>query len=115
MIEEKLKIAFDVDDTLIIPPIATGLEIDTPNYEIINIYKWFQNQGHHMIIWSGGGKDYAEMWARKLGLKANEIITKDTKLKDKIDIAFDDCWITLAKVNVKVDRINNSISRKTIN
>ena len=59
-------IAFDVDDTLIVPAVALDLENDTPNYEVIALKKWFQNQGHYMIIWSGGGNSYAEMWARKL-------------------------------------------------
>ena len=68
-----------------------------------------------MIIWSGGGKDYAEMWARRLGLEADEIMAKDTRLKDKIDIAFDDSDIDLAKVNIKVKCINNSVSRKEWN
>ena len=107
----QLKIAFDVDDTLILPAVATGFDRDVPNYETIAIYKWFQHQGNYMIIWSGGGKDYAETWAEKLGLTANEILAKDTRMKDKIDIAFDDSDIELAKVNIKVKRLNNSVIR----
>jgi len=112
---KKLKIAFDVDDTLILPTVVTDFDRDVPNYETIAIYKWFQAQGNYMIIWSGGGKDYAEMWAEKLGLEADEIMAKDTRMKDKIDIAFDDCEIDLAKVNVRVKRLKNSISRKEWN
>ena len=110
-----MKIAFDVDDTLIIPCCATGLDQDVPNYDTIAIYCWFQAQGNYMIIWSGGGADYAKMWANRLGLTADEIIAKDTRLKDQIDIAFDDSDINLAKVNVKVKRLNNSVSRKEWN
>ncbi len=106
-----MTIAFDVDDTLIIPAIATGLSIDTPNYETIAIYKWFQREGHHMIIWSGGGVDYARMWADKLGLQPDEICQK-VEDKENIDIAFDDMDVDLAKVNVKVKRFKNSIKRK---
>lgn len=102
-------IAFDVDDTLIIPPEATGLDRDTPNYEVIAMYRWFQAQGHTMIIWSGGGMDYAKMWAEKLGLNPNQYRTKE-KFPD-IDIAFDDCDVDLAKVNIKVKRFNNSVTR----
>ena len=109
--KSKLTIAFDIDDTLIIPAIATGLDYDTPNYEVILIYRWFQYQGAKMIIWSGGGKDYAEMWARRLGLRADEIIAKTTERSKEIDLAFDDSDIELAKVNVKVKRINNNIIR----
>ena len=112
---KKLVIAWDVDDTIIIPSVATGLDRDVPNYDTIAIYRWFQAQGHYMIIWSGGGKDYAEMWAEKLGLEADEIMAKDTRLKDRVDISFDDCLVDLAKVNVKVKRIKNSVSRKDSN
>ena len=111
----KLKIAFDVDDTLIIPAVASGLPIDTPNYETIAVYRFLQAQGNYMIVWSGGGKDYAERWAEKLGLKPDEVMEKTTALKDKIDLAFDDCEIDLAKVCVRVKRLNNGISRLSWN
>lgn len=111
-----MKVAFDVDDTLIVPRIVTGFEVDTPNYETIAIYRWFQAQGCHMIIWSGGGKDYAQMWGEKLGLKADEYRDKGMGSKDmSIDIVFDDCEVDLAKVNVHVKRLKNQISRKEWN
>ena len=111
--ENRLVIAFDVDDTLIVPAIATGLDRDTPNYETISIYKWFQLQGHFMIIWSGSGIDYAIAWANKLGLNPDSVRIK--KRDEIIDMAFDDCDVNLAQVNIKVKRINNSISRKEWN
>lgn len=104
-----MKIAFDVDDTLIIPSVATGLDRDTPNYDTINLYRWFQSQGHHMIIWSGSGIDWAQGWADKLGLMPDEIAVKEKR--SDIDIAFDDCEVDLGKINIKVKRLNNSISR----
>jgi len=107
-------IAFDVDDTLIIPAVATGLPTDTPNYETIAIYKWFQREGHTMIIWSGGGVDYARMWADKLGLQPDDVWRKE-KGDGDVDIAFDDCDVDLAKVNIKVSRFRNSISRRQWN
>lgn len=106
-----LRIAFDIDDTLILPAIATGLSTDTPNYEVIEIYKFFQKQGHTMIIWSGGGKDYARVWAKKLGLDPNAILEKN-KEGNAIDICFDDSDVDLATVNVKIKRINNSVDRR---
>jgi len=108
-----MKIAFDIDDTLIIPSIATGLDTDTPNYETIAIYRWFQDQGHCMILWSGSGIDWVKSWADKLGLKPDDIRIKQKY--DDIDIAFDDCDVDLAKVNIKVKRLNNNISRKEWN
>lgn len=108
-----MKIAFDVDDTLIIPGMVVGSNSDVPNFDTINLYRWFQSQGHHMIIWSGGGIDYAKMWAEKLGLFPTEVRLK--KFHADIDIAFDDCDVELAKVNVKVKRLKNNISRKEWN
>jgi len=106
-------IAFDVDDTLIIPKIIFDTNQDIPNYETIAVYRWFQKQGHRMIIWSGGGVDYAKMWAIKLGLNPNEIRIKQKS--DDIDIAFDDCIVDLAKVNIQVKRLKNNINRKEWN
>jgi len=115
MKNNKLVVAWDIDDTLILPSVATGFDTDVPNYENIAIYKWFQAQGCYMIIWSGGGQDYAEMWANKLGLEADKIFAKDTRMKGDIDLAFDDMDIDLAKINIKVKRLNNSVSRKEWN
>lgn len=106
-----MKIAFDVDDTLIIPPCVNNTDIDTPNYETIALYKWFQSQGHEMIVWSGSGIDWAIRWIEKLGLQPCQ-----TRIKEKsndIDICFDDCDVDLAKINLKVHRYKNSISRKS--
>jgi hypothetical protein len=107
-----MKIAFDVDDTIIIPSVVTGKR-DVPNYEVIAVYRFFQDQGHHMIIWSGSGIDWATSWAEKLGLNPDEIRIKQKS--EDVDLAFDDCDVDLAKVNVKVKRIENSISRKEWN
>jgi hypothetical protein len=113
MINNKLAIAFDVDDTLLVPSVATDLAVDTPSYSVISIYKWFQDQGYYMVIWSGSGLDWARTWADKLGLKPDEIKIKE-KCQD-IDISFDDCEVDLAKVNIRVKRLNNQISRKDWN
>ena len=109
----KLKIAFDVDDTLIIPSVALGFGNDTPNYEVITMYRFFQAQGHHMIIWSGSGIDWATRWGEKLGLNPDEIRRKQ-KCED-IDIAIDDCDVDLATINIKIKRVNNTVSRKEWN
>tara|TARA_R110000868_G_scaffold114344_3_gene306435 strand:- start:3843 stop:4187 length:345 start_codon:yes stop_codon:yes gene_type:complete len=103
-----MKIAFDIDDTLIIPSVVTG-DRDVPNYDTIAIYKWFKAQGHAVGLWSGSGIDWAKTWGEKLGLQPDFVIIKQKNLD--IDICFDDCDVDLAKVNVKVKRVNNSISR----
>lgn len=107
-----MRIAFDVDDTLIVPSVVTQHR-DSPNYDTIAIFKWFQAQGHEMIIWSGSGTDWAWTWGDKLGLHPFKVMQKQ---KDEtVDIAFDDCDVDLAKVNVKVKRFDNDISRKEWN
>ena len=110
-----MRIAFDIDDTLIIPSVVTG-DRDVPNYDTIAIYKWFQSQGHEMYLWSGSGVDWAKTWGEKLGLQPFTVMVKQRDYTHDpnipfIDIAFDDCDVDLAKVNVKVKRVQNSISR----
>lgn len=126
-----LRIAFDIDDTMIVPSVVTGTR-DTPNYETIALYKWFQAQGNHMILWSGSGMDWCESWNEKLGLQCDEIRPKQKTYQylgegdesntahsesdyPYVDIAFDDCEVDLAKVNIRVKRFNNDISRKDWN
>jgi len=71
-----MRIAFDIDDTIIVPSVVTG-DRDTPNYENIALYKWFQAQGHTMILWSGSGTDWAKTWGEKLGLQPDAILIKE--------------------------------------
>jgi len=114
-------VAFDVDDTLIVPSVAVGFGNDVPNYEMVNIALWHIAQGHTVVIWSGSGKDWATRWAEKLGLVGDNvrIWTKERVLNDAleplVDIAYDDCDVDLAKVNIKVKRINNHVSRAVWN
>jgi len=106
-------IAFDIDDTLIIPSVANWLSIDTPNYETISIYNWFKAQWHTMCVWSWGWVDYARHWADKLWLEPDFILHKEKS--ENVDICFDDCDVDLAKTNIRVKRLNNQISRKEWN
>lgn len=92
-----MKIAFDVDNTLIVQG-EGGREI--PNYKVIDVYRFFQDQGHHMIVWSGSGLDWAITWAEKLGLRPNEIRIKQKA--DDVDLAFDDMEVTLGRLNIQV-------------
>ena len=101
-----LKVAFDVDDCILIPSVAAR-GLDVPNYETIAIFDWFKKQGHDIIVWSGSGIDWATRWAEKLGLEARIIV----KGSEEVDLAFDDCDVELGKVNIKVKRVNNQISR----
>ena len=107
---KRLVIAFDVDDTLIVPAIASGFDRDVPNYDTIAVYRWFQAMGHEMVVWSGGGADYARMWGGILGLDADHYLDKHASGVYP-DIAVDDGDIELATVNVKVKRLNNRVVR----
>lgn len=103
-----MKIAFDVDDTLIVQD-ATGGR-DVPNYDTIAVYRWFQAQGYYMIIWSGSGQDYARKWAEKLGLTPNEIRVKS--VSNDVDIAFDDMRsANLGKVTVHARNLRGGKAR----
>jgi len=124
----KIVVAFDVDDTLIIPniamnkgdrPIAYSIY---PNYiepagyrhqENIGAYFWYQKQWCYMIVWSGTGVDWAEKWAKELCLNPDEIRVKEKG--EDVDISVDDCNVDLANINIKVKRLNNQISRKEWN
>lgn len=114
-------VAFDVDDTLIVPSVAAGFGNDVPNYEMVHIALWHIAQGHTVVIWSGSGRDWAQRWMEKLGLEHDNvrIWTKERVLDGNdqplVDIAYDDCDVELAKVNIKVKRINNSVSRAVWN
>lgn len=114
----RLRVAFDVDDTILVPSVVNGDSApfsgdNVPNYPVIAVYKWFQEQGHEMILWSGSGTDWAKRWGEKFGLEPFTVRMKEAS-KD-VDIAFDDCDVQLARVNVKVRRIKNNINRKEWN
>ena len=96
-LESVRKVAFDVDDTLLV---AAKNSENTPNYPVIAIYKWFQSQGCEMIIWSGSGVDWAKRWGEKLGVEPFSVRVKEKF--PEIDIAFDDCDVDLGKVNIRV-------------
>ena len=91
----KLRIAFDVDGTLITEDYTDAV----PRYDVIQLFWWFHAQGHTMFIWSGGGMDYARRWMEKLGLDA---VILEKKSGQDIDIAVDDCECDLAVTNLFV-------------
>lgn len=112
----KLVVAFDVDDTLLIPNVCkqeSEYEEWSPNYKNINAYKWFASQWCYMIVWSGTWPEWAKKWADEFWLNPDEIRVKWSW--DDVDISIDDCVVDLATVNIKVKRLDNSISRKEWN
>lgn len=112
-----MKIAFDIDDTILVPGVArigfAPSGDNVPNYEVIAILKFFQAQGADIILWSGSGVDWALRWGQKFGLEPFTVRMKQKS--EDIDICFDDCIVDLAKVNVRVKRLKNGVSRKEWN
>lgn len=107
-----MKIAFDIDDTLLVPSVVMGNGVsgdNVPHHDVIAVYRWFQAQGCEMVLWSGSGIDWAKRWGEKFGLEPFTVRMKEKS--EDIDIAFDDCVVNLGKVNVRVKRLENGISR----
>jgi len=96
MSNKTIKIAFDVDGTLIH---LAGMLGDTPRYEIIAIYSNFERLGCDMYVWSGGGIDYATRWCEKLGLVHAKVIAKGSMI---MDVVFDDEAVSLGQTNIQV-------------
>lgn len=125
----KIVVAFDTDDTLLIPNIAMDESIRVmhsiwysedyiepawyKHWQNVYIYDWYKKSWCYMIVWSWTGTWWAEKWAKEFGLEYDEI--REKKKYDDIDISVDDCVVDLAKLNIKVKRVNNQISRKEWN
>lgn len=63
---EKVIVAFDVDGTLIT---NTGAKPDIANERIVNLLKILASfKNIKIVVWSGGGKEYAERWGKLTGV-----------------------------------------------
>ena len=96
-------VAFDCDDTLYKIVAENGNEREEPNLIVIELLQTFHALGCHIIVWSGGGQDYAEMWVRRLWLDSyvHEIRCKPQE-QQLVDIAIDDQPVKFGKVNILV-------------
>ena len=85
----KITVAFDVDGTLRSNRTETSQEPNKRIVELFKILNTFKNV--ETYVWSGGGKKYAEEYARKFGLNIPETrcISKFTP-DFRPDIAIDD-------------------------
>lgn len=96
-----IKVAFDIDDTLWKVRYRPHLD-QVPDYDLIQVLRWFYKNGDKIYFWSAGGVDYCQTIVTKLGLDDyGEVIEKGSM---KVDIAFDDAETSLGKVDVRVDR-----------
>ncbi len=86
-----MTVCFDIDGTLI--------NYDgSPRQEVIDLFRAFEKLGATMVIWSGGGVDYATRVRDRLGLEA-QIHAKGSF---KPDLAIDDQSVNLGKINFRV-------------
>lgn len=110
-----MRVAFDIDDTLwkiIAQPEGKPKKMtyrQVPDYDLIQVLRWFAANGDTVFVWSAGGTDYAQEIVNKLGLATlvtviDKQIWIDNKQNLTMDIAFDDYDTKLAKVDVRVHR-----------
>ena len=102
-----IHVAFDIDDTLAKIIKQKNDFIQVPDYDLIQVMRWFINNGDKVYAWSAGGVDYAKMWIRKLGFIDSVTVIPKVDLGNKhpdMDIAFDDCENNLAKTTVIIKR-----------
>lgn len=96
-------VAFDCDGTIL------SMQ-DNPIHKNIQHLLWYVNNGDRVIVWSGGGKDYASHIAKKVlgpiyeekGLITCMHKNMDNAKKHGVEIAYDDEIVELGKVNIKV-------------
>lgn len=88
-----MKIAFDIDGTLERPN-------NTPNTEVHQLLRQFAELGAEIIVWSGGGEQYARNYVQKHRLPAKYSVKR---LDLKPDLAIDDVQLArLGTVNLYV-------------
>jgi trehalose-6-phosphatase len=97
---KRLKIAFDVDDTLY--KIRVDKYDQVPDYELIQVLKWFCQNGDEVFIWSAGGVEYAKAFAKKFGF--DDMVSIVEKGSFKPDISFDEYLTGLGKTDVIINR-----------
>ncbi len=91
---KNIRIAFDVDGTIITN--ANGLGAERLNVDVYNLMVLLsQMKNVDIIVWSGGGAEYAAQIVHKYGLSkyVSNCFSKqdyDDSIVDKVDIAFDD-------------------------
>ncbi len=67
---QKVIVAFDVDGTLITNGNYPEDGHDVPNNRIIRLLQILSTfKNIRIVVWSGGGRDYAQRWVRRLELE----------------------------------------------
>lgn len=103
---QKVIVAFDVDGTLIRNTDEDRVH-GVPSNNDVPIVHWINTlqvlstcKNVRIVVWSGGGKQYAETWGRRLGLDdyvwryASKLEHQELKAMCEFLIAFDDIQAT---------------------
>ena len=89
----KVKIAFDVDGTL---RCNCTEDCREPNKRIVDMFNTLASfKNTEMFVWSGGGADYADSFARRYDLKVSSNHCVSKLNAPKMDIAIDDIQATM--------------------
>ena len=113
---QKIIVAFDVDGTLIRNTPSESRVHGTPHnddvpivYQINTLQVLSTYKNIKIVVWSGGGKRYAEMWGKRLSLDkyvwryASKLEHAELKAQCDLLIAIDDIQATaLGDVNLIV-------------
>lgn len=109
---KEIVIAFDIDGTILnnegVPPETPPHQREPSpiNLEIVMLMRILAKnmKNSRIIVWSGGGKDYAEQIVRRYGLtKYVDRCYSKSDCDEEVDICFDDIHAcTLAKHNLIV-------------
>jgi hypothetical protein len=111
-VNDKIKVAFDIDDTLV--KYTAGHEVPRPNRKLLEVLIFFHAIGAEVIVWSGGGESYARLWATRLfidhlvTIRAKPLLAIGKRGEEigpgepVVDIAFDDMEVSYGKVNIRV-------------
>lgn len=83
-------IAFDIDGTLD----GGGSQNQWVHGELLK----FAGQGHEIIVWSGGGVEYAQRYVDRYKLPARVVI----KCSEVVDVAFDDAAPNLKNARLTI-------------
>jgi hypothetical protein len=102
-----MKIAIDVDNTLLTTVIIDGAFNAVLNHDVVALMRAIKALGvADIIVWSGGGKDYAEKMVHRYGLQ--NLVDQCAGKLDFItegfrpDITLDDQDMTAGTVNLKL-------------
>lgn len=92
-------VGFDVDQTLYLNNEFSGNQV--PNYDLIQVLRWFYNNGENILVWSAGGIEYAQAIVNRLGL-AEMVTCVEKSHAYPVHLTFDDQPVTMGLVNVLV-------------